>query len=287
MTHGVSPSSLVTNPWATHTVRVRSITPEVADVATYHLSFEEPSTASAYRFAPGQFNMLYLPGVGEVPISLSADPGSSTTWAHTIRAVGHVTQQIARLQVGDTLGLRGPFGSSWPLSAAEGRDLVIVAGGLGLAPLRPAICETLQHAERFRSLTLLYGARSPDTILFESEFADWSRRGMNVQVTVDRADATWAGHVGVVTLLIDRLPLRDPQQTGVFVCGPEVMMKFVGRSALARGIPESQVWLSMERNMQCAIGLCGHCQLGPTFVCKDGPVFRHDRLAPLLTVEGL
>ncbi len=279
--------SSIINPWVSHTVRIQEITPEVADVATYHLSFDDSAIAAAYRFQPGQFNMLYLPGVGEVPISLSADPSSSATWAHTVRAVGNVTQQLARLRVGDTLGLRGPFGSSWPLSAADDHDVVIVAGGLGLAPLRPAIYELLRQADRFRSLTLLYGSRSPDTILFEHELPEWSQRGMSVQLTVDRASPDWAGHVGVVTLLLDRLPLSDPQRTSLFMCGPEVMMRFVGKSALARGIPEQHIWMSMERNMQCAIGLCGHCQLGPTFICKDGPVYRHDQLTPFLNVEGL
>jgi NAD(P)H-flavin reductase len=259
----------------------------VTDVATYHLSFDDSAIAAAYQFQPGQFNMLYLPGFGEVPISLSADPNSSTTWAHTVRAVGNVTQQLARLRVGDTLGLRGPFGSCWPLSTAVGHDVVVVTGGLGLAPLRPAIYELLRHASLFRSLTLLYGSRSPDTILFEQELPEWSKRGLQVQLTVDRADPTWSGRIGVVTLLLDQLPLNDPQRTSLFTCGPEVMMRFVGKSALARGIPEQQIWLSMERNMQCAIGLCGHCQLGPTFICKDGPVYRHDQLAPFLNVEGL
>lgn len=280
-------SSPASNPWVCHTVHIREITPEVTDVATYHLSFDDPAVAAAYRFQPGQFNMLYLPGVGEVPISLSADPSSTTTWAHTVRAVGNVTQQLARLRVGDTLGLRGPFGTSWPLHSAVGHDVILVTGGLGLAPLRPAIYELLRQADQFRSLTLLYGARTPDTLLFEREFADWSQRGMNVQVTVDRASPAWSGHVGVVTLLLDRLPLSDPRSTSLFVCGPEVMMRFVGKSALTRGISEEHLWLSMERNMQCAIGLCGHCQFGPAFLCKDGPVFRHDRLAPFLNVEGL
>ncbi len=275
------------NPWVSHTVRIQEITPEVADVATYHLGFADPAVSAEYRFLPGQFNMLYLPGVGEVPISLSADPRSTTTWAHTVRAVGNVTQQLARLGVGDTLGLRGPFGSSWPIQSAEGRDVVVVAGGLGLAPLRPAIVELLRHAGRYRSLTLLYGSRTPETILFESELSGWSQRGMSVHLTVDRAGAAWSGSVGVVTLLLDRLRLNDPQQASVFMCGPEVMMRFVGKSALARGIPENHIWLSMERNMQCAIGLCGHCQLGPAFLCKDGPVYRHDSLAPFLNVEGL
>ena len=323
-------STPTADPWSYHTVRIHKITPEVADVATYHLGFDDSVVAAAYRFQPGQFNMLYLPGFGEVPISLSADPTSSVTWAHTVRAVGNVTQQLARLSVGDTLGLRGPFGSGWPLHSAEGHDVVIVAGGLGIAPLRPAIYELLRQVNRFRSLTLLYGSRTPDTILFEHELPEWSQRGMSVQLTVDRASPTslpvrdqperagvrfeplrtgasalrlmelsesvaasdlastvWSGNVGVVTLLLDRLPLSNPQQTSLFMCGPEVMMRFVGKSALARGIPEQQLWLSMERNMQCAIGLCGHCQLGPTFICKDGPVYRHDRLAPFLNVEGL
>ena len=243
--------------------------------------------ARAYRFAPGQFNMLYLPGAGEIPISLSADPRSSKSWAHTIRVVGNVTRTLAQLKPAATLGLRGPFGRGWPMDACNGRDVILVAGGIGLAPLRPAIYELLHDRQRYGRLNLLYGARSPETILYTRQFEDWDRRDLLIKTTVDRATAGWMRNVGVVTVLLERLLTFDPANTVLFCCGPEVMMKFTAKTALARGIDASRIWISTERNMQCAIGHCGHCQFGPEFICKDGPVFRYDRIVDLLDVEGL
>ncbi len=276
-----------TNPWLAQSVVIDSITPEVEGVATFHLRFCDPQLAAAYRFRPGQFNMLYLPGVGESAISLSADPHSRDTWAHTVRVAGNVTRSLFGLGAGGSLGLRGPFGSHWPLELAEHKDLILVAGGIGLPPLRPAIYEILASRDRFRNVTVLYGARTPDTLMYPQEYAAWTQHGIVVHTTVDRSAPGWNGHVGVVPQLLDRLQLRDPAQTLIFMCGPEVMMRFVVKSALHHGIPRVNLWLSMERNMQCAIGLCGHCQFGPTFVCRDGPVFRHDQIAPFLAVEGL
>jgi NAD(P)H-flavin reductase len=268
-------------------VIIQSVEREVAGVATYHLAFREPHTGGEYQIRPGQFNMLYLPGSGEVPISVSGEDALRQTWAHTIRVAGNVTQVLAGLPVGASLGLRGPYGSAWPLDECVGHDVILVAGGIGLAPLRPAVRHLLKHRERYGRLTLLYGARTCDTLLYQAEFQEWSNQGMNIVTTVDRATAGWLGNVGVVTLLLDRLRPLTPARSAVMVCGPDVMMRYVVRSAMARGIGSRQIWLSLERNMQCAVGLCGHCQLGPAFICKDGPVFRHDRIAPYLGVEAL
>jgi NAD(P)H-flavin reductase len=280
-------SQTVLNPWQSHPAVIESITPEVAGVATFQLRLQSENQAASYRFRPGQFNMLWIPGAGEVAISLSADPDACGPLAHTIRAAGNVTKVLFRQARGSVIGLRGPYGTPWPLDGAVGTHVVLIAGGIGLAPLRPAILAFLAERERYASLTLLCGARSPDTLLYSSERGDWVRRGMKVLTTVDRADSNWKGSVGVVTLLLDRLSLPDPHRTTVFMCGPEIMMRFCAQGALERGIPVENLWLSAERNMQCAVGLCGHCQWGPAFVCKEGPVFRYDRIAPFLNVEGL
>lgn len=236
-------------------------------------------------FAPGQFNMLTAFGVGEVPISLSGDPAKPARLVHTIRAVGPVSRALAQLKPGDALGLRGPFGTGWPMEAAIGRDAVVVAGGLGLAPLRPVVYRLLAERARYGRIVLLYGTRSPDDILFARELAAWQRRaGIEVAVTVDHAAAGWAGHVGVVTTLIPRATF-DPARATAFVCGPEVMMRFAIGALRGSGLADDAIYLSMERNMKCAVGFCGHCQLGATFVCRDGPVFRYDRIAPILAMK--
>ena len=275
------------NPWVHDTVRIAAIRQELPDVWTYDLELTDPRRQAEYRFEPGQFNMLYLPGVGESAISISANPASRGPVAHTVRLAGNVTRTLGELEVGETLGLRGPFGSTWPLDAAAGRDVVLVAGGIGLAPLRPAIYELLARRGEVRSLTLLVGARSPDLLLFAGELEDWRHRGIHVEVTVDRVAEGWTGQVGVVTLLLARLPLPHPAETLLLTCGPEVMMRYTVQTALQRGIPAKNLWVSTERNMQCAIGLCGHCQLGPVFICREGPVFAWPRIAPWLFVEGL
>jgi NAD(P)H-flavin reductase len=275
------------NPWLARTVRIELITREILEVSTYELAFTDSAISERYRFLPGQFNMLYLPGIGEVAISISADPKSRESWAHTIRVAGNVTQALARLRPGDTLGLRGPYGNPWPMTQCVGKDVILVAGGIGLAPLRPAIYELIANREHYGKITLLLGARTPDGLLYSNEYDDWRSHGIDLQITVDRAALDWNGNVGVVTLLLDRMPLSRPEETVLLMCGPEVMMHYTMKSACKRGLSEQQIWLSSERNMQCAVGLCGHCQLGPAFICKDGPVFRYDQIAPFLKVEGL
>ncbi len=241
----------------------------------------------ATPFQPGQFNMLTAFGVGEVPISLSGNPADTNRRVHTVRAVGPVSSALARLAPGDAVGLRGPFGTGWPMAAADGHDVVLIAGGLGLAPLRPALYRLLAERQRYGNIVLLYGTRSPAEILFRRELAAWQRRrDIRIDVTVDHAPPDWPGHVGVVTRRIPGLAL-DPSNTLAFVCGPEVMMRFAIAALKEAGLGDEAIHLSLERNMQCAVGLCGHCQLGPVFVCRDGPVFRHDRLGGLLALKEL
>ncbi len=274
------------NPWQPHTARIVSVTREVRSITTYELELEAPAVREQYRFAPGQFNMLYLPGFGEAAISISSSPSRTGTLLHTVRAVGNVTSALAKKQPGDQILLRGPFGSAWPLDQCRGQDLVIACGGLGLPPLRPLIYEVLRRRADYGQVSLLYGARTPQDLLFTREYDVWKSAGIQVNVTVDLGDGQWAGQIGVVPTLFERLQLV-PERTWVLTCGPEIMMRFVIQEAIERGIPREQIYLSMERNMNCAVGLCGHCQLGPAFICKDGPVFRLDQMEPYLHNEDL
>jgi NAD(P)H-flavin reductase len=268
---------IATDPYRPHPAIVRSIAAEVAGVATYRVELADEALRTAYRFEPGQFNMVYLPGVGEVAISISSGPGEGPGIAHTIKAVGRVTSALTSIRPGQAIGVRGPYGRGWPVLEARGRDVVLVAGGLGLAPLRPAVMSLLAEREQYGRLTLVYGARSPADLLFRAEYEEWVRRGMEVRITVDRGDDDWRGDVGVVPLLLRRLRM-DPSRTVVMMCGPEIMMKFSIAEALAGHVDGRDVYVSLERNMQCAVGLCGHCMLGPEFLCKDGPVFSYDRV---------
>jgi NAD(P)H-flavin reductase len=248
---------------------------------TFTLKLHPVNGSHELSFAPGQFNMLYVFGVGEAPISISGDPAKPKTLVHTTRAVGTVTKAMAKLKRGDVLGVRGPFGNPWPIEESKGKDVVIVAGGIGLAPLRPAIYRLLSQREKFGKVVLLYGARSPNDILFRRELEQWrSRFDLDVFVTVDRGSGGWRGSVGVVTTLINRAPF-DPLGSVALLCGPEVMMRFTVLELQKRGISADRMYLSLERNMKCAIGFCGHCQFGPAFVCKDGPVFRYDAIKEL------
>lgn len=251
-------------------------------------TLEMESEATIDRgFVPGQFNMLTAFGIGEVPISFSGDPADSQRLIHTIRAVGPVSAALAALKEGASLGIRGPFGVGWPMAEAAGRDVVIVAGGLGLAPLRPVLYQLLAERARYGRIILLYGTRSPEEILFRRELESWRRRlDMEIEVTVDHAMGDWRGHVGVVTTLISRASL-DPHRALALVCGPEIMMRFAIAALRDAKVADEAIHLSMERNMKCAVGLCGHCQFGSVLVCRDGPVFRYDRLRDLLWIKEL
>jgi NAD(P)H-flavin reductase len=277
-------TALPPSPWRVLMATIRAVAPETPGVATYDLAFDD--AAAKYTFQPGQFNMLYLPGVGEVAISVSSDPAAPLTLRHTIRVVGNVTRAIARLNPGSKIGVRGPFGTAWPVEQFRGQDVIVAAGGLGLAPLRPAIYHLIRHRAEYGRVTILYGARTPTDLLYASEYEEWRKAGLDVQMTVDVGSPEWRGSIGFVTTLLANLPLEAPR-TAVFTCGPEVMMRFVASGAVNRGVSADRVFVSMERNMNCAVGLCGHCQFGPTFVCKDGPVFPFDRMRRLMLVENL
>lgn len=267
------------DPWLPRPLRIAGVRQEIARVFT--LEFETPE---GFAFQPGQFNMLYAHGAGEVPISIAGDAAEPERLVHTIRAVGNVTGVMERLSAGDTVGLRGPYGTAWPMDAARGCDLLFVAGGLGLAPLRPAILHALRHRDAYGRITVLYGARAPDDMLYQAELARWRGRfDLRVEAIVDRAGRDWRGPVGVVTRLLDTTPV-EPDDV-VMMCGPEVMMRFVARALVQRGLPPEALWVSLERSMKCGVGLCGHCQFAGSFVCKDGPVYRYDRVAPLLAVR--
>jgi NAD(P)H-flavin reductase len=272
------------DPFVPEIYRVKSVRRELSDTVTLELT---PISGSRPPFEPGQFNMLYAFGIGEVPISMSANATDDGVFVHTVRDVGAVSGAIARLEAGATLGVRGPFGIGWPVRSAEGADLIIVAGGLGLAPLRPAIRQILASRQRYGRIVVLIGSRTPKDLLFKEELEEWRRRlDVDIDVTVDHADPSWHGNVGVVPDLIARAAF-DPQKTVALVCGPEVMMRFTVSGLRDAGVTSERIYLSMERNMKCAIGLCGHCQFGPTFVCKDGPVISYDRIADFLTVKEL
>jgi NAD(P)H-flavin reductase len=267
------------DPMIPRVARVRRRKRESSDVWTLDI---EPEDGEATAFEPGQFNMLTAFGVGEVAISFSGDSSKRRGWTHTVRAVGPVSAAVSQLGPDDVVGVRGPFGVGWPMADAAGRDVVVVAGGLGLAPLRPVLYHLLGERARYGKIALLYGTRSPEEILFRSELEAWRRRlDVEIAVTVDHALGDWHGDVGVVTKLIPRAAF-DPHECIAMVCGPEIMMRFAIDALRDAGLAEEAIYLSMERNMKCAIGLCGHCQFGPVFVCRDGPVFRYDVVNRLL-----
>jgi NAD(P)H-flavin reductase len=256
---------------------------ETADTWTLEL---QPRMGERLEFAPGQFTMLSAFGTGEVPISISGDPDGEGPLVHTVRAVGLATKAICEAREGDVLSVRGPFGRPWPVEDLAGADVLVVAGGIGLASLRPAILALLRSRERYGRLVLLYGGRAPEQLLYDAELKEWAERGLDVAVTVDSAGPEWFGHVGVVPRLLRRATF-DPAGAVALLCGPEVMMRFTVAALAQSGVGSDRVYASMERNMQCGIGRCGHCQLGPTLVCRDGPVYRWSELEPWLAIREL
>lgn len=276
--------ALQPDPFLPELYRVEHPVREFADTVT--LEFR-PLSGARSSFTPGQFNMIYAFGVGEAAISISGDPASGATFVHTLRDVGAISHAIAKLEQGAVAGIRGPFGIGWPVAAAEGLDIVIVAGGLGLAPLRPAIYHILANRSRYGRVSILFGSRSPADLLYRHELEQWRQRlDVDIAVSVDHADTSWRGNVGVVPSLIPRAAF-DPHKTVAMVCGPEVMMRYSAAALSDAGIPAERIYLSMERNMKCAIGLCGHCQFGPDFVCKDGPVFSYSKIAKIFAVREI
>lgn len=271
------------NPYLPREARVVARTEESSNTFSLHLALTD---GLPYAFAPGQFNMLYLYGVGEVPISVVSDEPDTAVLTHTVRALGRVTQGLRKLRPGDHLGLRGPYGRGWPMQAAEGRDLVIVTGGLGCAPSVSIIHHVLRNRGRYGTLNILQGVRHTDDLIWREQYAAWAALpDVRVLLAADVPSPGWSGHVGLVTALFDRLPLT-PERTVAMLCGPEIMMRSAADGLHTRGVAAEDIYLSMERNMQCAIGHCGHCQVGGLFVCRDGPVFAWPEVRPLLGVRG-
>jgi len=259
---------------------------ETRDMFTLRLRLTDPRERESYRFAPGQFNMLHVPGVGAAPISIASDPTQSEALDHTIRAVGRVTRVLERLQAGDRLGLRGPYGRGWPMQDAEGQDLLVVTGGLGCAPVVAAISYAVQRRNRFRRLIILQGVKHSADMLWRERYDAWARLpDTQVHLAADEPTKGWTGHRGLVTDLLDQARF-DPRQTAAMLCGPEPMMLAATSRLTGMGVPGDRIWLSLERGFQCGLGHCGHCQIGPYFVCRDGPVFPYHQIGWLLGTKG-
>jgi NAD(P)H-flavin reductase len=275
------------NTWMSVPARILAVREENFNTRTYTLQFVDEQIRKMYRFAPGQFNMLYVPGVGDAAISISSDPSGTDTLDHTIRLVGSVTQGVERLGTNGLVGLRGPFGRGWPLEVMEGKDVVIVAGGIGLAPLRPVIYWLLKNRDHYRRVVLLYGCRTPEDRVFAGELEQWDSQGsIQVLVTVDNATGAWTGPVGVVTSLLRRIKV-NAERTIVLVCGPKVLNHVAAWNFLQLHVPPENVYVSLERNMNCGFGRCGHCQYGAKFMCKDGPVFCFSEVADVFGKEEI
>ncbi len=267
-------------------LRVAERVQETDDVVTLGLAVP-PALQASFRHRPGQFDMLYVFGVGEVPISISGDASRADRITHTVRAVGPVSTALTRFGVGDAVGVRGPFGNCWPLDEARGADVLVIAGGIGLMPLRPVLYELLRERGRHGRVMLLYGAKRRSDLLFRDELSAWRRQpGLEVRVALNEGDRDWTGDVGFVTQLLPRIGISAPDIVAM-LCGPEIMIRATGRALVDLGVPAARVHASMERNMKCALGTCGHCQLGPLFLCRDGPVFTLDRVEPLMRVREL
>ena len=265
-------------PMAPRPFRVTERIRETGDTWTVTL---EPAEGSGIAVDPGQFVMVYAFGIGEVPISVSGATGRPGPVVLTVRAVGAVTEAICRCEPGAVLGLRGPFGNAWPVAQAEGGDVLVVAGGIGLAPLRPVVVHALDHRDEYGEVVLLYGARTPADLLYRRELDAWG-----ADVTVDAADVGWTGKVGVVPKLVPAARV-EPERATAFVVGPEVMMRFTIQALIQRGFEPGRIFVSLERNMRCGVGHCGHCQLGPTLICRDGPVYAYETAEPWLEVREL
>ena len=274
--------NLESGPMVPQPYAVRRRSRDTADTWTLELV---PAAGDAIDLLPGQFAMLTAYGVGEVPISLSGR-GAGGSLLHTIRDVGAVTAELCRTQVGGTIGIRGPFGTVWPVEDAAGADVVVAAGGLGLAPLRPAVEALLARRESYGRAILLYGARTPGDLLYPEQLEEWRARGLDVHLTVDAGTRSWLDRVGFVSELLRDVEF-DADRTVALVCGPEVMMRVTVGALLERGVTADCTYVSLERNMHCGIGHCGHCQLGPILVCRDGPVFPWDQVSGWLAVREL
>lgn len=275
------------NPYEIHPARIVEKIQETQDIYTYRLRLVDPAVRENYRFAGGQFNMVYAFGVGEVAISIVSDPESPELLDHTVRIVGRVTGAMGRLKAGDTLGIRGPYGRGWPLEAARGKNVIFVTGGLGCAPVVGAIEYIFRRRDAYGAVKILHGIKAPQDLLYRERFDGWRRQpNTEVHLSSDQPAKSWQYHVGVVTELFEQVTV-SPERTLVMMCGPEIMIRMGIPILVRRGIPETAIYVALERHMECGIGLCGHCQMGPYFICKDGPVMRYDMIASWLGKQGV
>lgn len=273
------------NPFLPQVAEVVERLQETESIFTLRVKFRDPELSRSYRFEPGQFNMVYAFGAGDVAISIASDPSDPELLDHTIREVGSITGVLSRLKAGDTLGLRGPFGSSWPLAKAKGMDVLAITGGLGCAPVIGALQYMFKRRDDYGAIKILHGIKAPKDHVFRDKFEEWSRSAnTEVLLASDKKARGWKYHIGVVTNLLDEVEV-SAARTIAMLCGPEVMMRFAIKGLMEKGIAAEHIYLSMERNMKCALGFCGHCQYGPAFICKDGPILRYDRIQHFFSIR--
>lgn len=277
----------VANPFLIHPATIIDKRQEAPNIITFRLRLNDPLQRETFQFQAGQFNMLYVFGVGEVAISIVSDPEETQYLDHTIRIVGRTTNVIGRMGIGETLGIRGPFGQGWPMELAKGHDVIVATGGLGCAPVVGAIEYMFRRRKDYGKIKILHGVKAPQDLLYREKFDRWRRlRGTEVYLTSDEPGKTWHYHIGVVTELFERVSFDD-DRTVLMMCGPEVMMRVAVNILTHRGLPTNRMFGSLERHMECGIGLCGHCQFGPFFLCKDGPIMRLDKVLPFLGKTGI
>lgn len=276
---------MINQPYLPHEAEIIERIQESSTVFTFRLRFIDQFLHAQFRFQPGQFNMVYLYGVGEVPISIVSDPGNDKFFDHTIRVVGRVTKGLEKLTIGDRVGIRGPYGRGWPLSYAKKKNIIIITGGLGCAPVVSVINYILARRSQYGNLKILQGLKHSDDFIFHQQYEAWGKMpNTEVLIAADRAEKNWPWYSGRVTdMLADIVILSE---TVVMLCGPEIMMHVAIKELVKNGLPEENIFLSMERNMECAVGHCGHCQYGGLFVCKDGPVFAYPVIKNLFMEPG-
>ena len=256
-----------------HIGKIKKIKKETEDIKTFRIVLENKLLRENFYFQPGEFVLISVFGVGEAPFSISSSPFKKY-FEITVRKVGNVTNALFNLKENDYIGVRGPYGKGYPMSEFEGKNVVLIAGGCGLAPLRSVVEYILEEREKYGKIILLYGAKTPKDILYKKEIEKWKKeRNFNIYLTVDKKTKSWTGEVGIVTKLIDKI---NNFENSVFcICGPPIMIKFAVHSLKEKNVGYEDIFVSLERKMQCGIGLCCHCNINDVYVCKDGPVFRY------------
>jgi len=247
--------------------------PETIDITTFRVTMDSSDGTGRFEYKSGQFAEVSVPGVGEAPISISSSPTRPEAIEFSIRRVGELTNALHELKPGDKIGIRGPFGNFFPLEEMEGRNLLIIGGGIGLAPLRSVILNVFDNRAKYGRIDIIYGARSPQDLVFTSEYEEWQKvENIRLHLTVDRGDENWKGNVGLVPTFLKELH-PSPENTTSITCGPPIMIKFVIQALNEMGFPSEHIVTTLERRMKCGVGKCGRCNIGSKYVCLDGPVF--------------